>query len=495
MYEVSLHQIASFYASHSLSVVPALPRSKEPAVSWKAFQWQPPSDSEREALFSINCNLNIGVVCGAASNNLIAIDCETRPAFEETLRNVKRIGYSETWTVASHRGGHIYLHLPTPVKPIGKNHDVEVRAQGQFVLLPPSIHPAGGSYDFINFPSSIARVESLREIDWLHFEQSSAVNQRLPRKAYRLLQGKSITLYRSRSEAEQAIITILVNDGLLFEQILWLFKKYPAAGKFRDIELRESPQRAIAWLRTSFEIARGFCSSESRERVFARERLDNAMNTPWPGRTGSLDRAVFCAHASLAYRAGGKIYHASSRDLAESAGCQRATASTATRRLLRKGLVRLVNVSVGGFANRYRLEHPKVSENDPLTTQPCEGVAQTSSFLLPDAFRRGGLGRTSYEVIVALKHGPLTVSDLAAVTGRHVQSIRLALKKMRPYGFVSKEPRRIWRGCAMEDIVARSHEFPSNGALDRQREKHQRERIRCKLTRAVLKHLRSQGMR
>jgi Bifunctional DNA primase/polymerase, N-terminal len=127
MSTIPLQAIADDYASHGLGVYPALPKSKEPAGSWKAFQWQPPSESEREALFSINCNLNIGVICGAASNNLAALDCETPRAFEETLRRVERAGYGETWTVATRRSGHVHLHLPVPVKPVGKIDDVELR--------------------------------------------------------------------------------------------------------------------------------------------------------------------------------------------------------------------------------------------------------------------------------------------------------------------------------------------------------------------------------
>jgi hypothetical protein len=44
---------------------------------------------------------------------------------------------------------------------------------------------------------------------------------------------------------------------------------------------------------------------------------------PGPGKTGSADRAVYVAHAGLAYRSGKESYHASTRDLGELAGCDK----------------------------------------------------------------------------------------------------------------------------------------------------------------------------
>ena len=44
-----------------------------PLVEWKAYQYEPPSSHEREAMFSFGQDLNIGVVCGAASSNLATL--------------------------------------------------------------------------------------------------------------------------------------------------------------------------------------------------------------------------------------------------------------------------------------------------------------------------------------------------------------------------------------------------------------------------------------
>ena len=80
-----LRTIAAEYAAHGLSTIVASPRSKVPLVEWKAYQYEPPSPFEREAMFSFERDLNIGVVCGAASRNLAIIDAESKPSFIDQL--------------------------------------------------------------------------------------------------------------------------------------------------------------------------------------------------------------------------------------------------------------------------------------------------------------------------------------------------------------------------------------------------------------------------
>jgi ECF sigma factor len=78
-----LRTIAAEYAAQGLSTIVAFLRSKVPLVEWKAYQYEPPSTCEREAMFAFEDHqLNIGVVCGAASNNLAIIDTESKRAFE-----------------------------------------------------------------------------------------------------------------------------------------------------------------------------------------------------------------------------------------------------------------------------------------------------------------------------------------------------------------------------------------------------------------------------
>lgn len=487
-----LRQVATEYATHGLAVIPALPLSKEPAVSWRALQWEPPTDLEREAMFANDrCNLNIAIVCGSPSRNLAMIDAETPREFDRQLRQCRLAGIDNTWIDRSPRGGgHIWMRLPVAVKPLKRMADVEVRAQGQYALAPPSVWkngPIHAPYEFLNKPPSIIEIASLDEIHWLKLEPVAArlTYRSLPRKAKELLSGSHCRsrTYASRSEVEQAIITTLVNAGFPFEEILTVFRHYPAAGKFAELD-RLDQKRAVDWLRTSFNEARSWCIQQSPGRRLAGEQLAFASVVAWPGKTGSADRAVYIAHTGLAYRSGKGTYHASARELAELAGCGRVTAARATKRLVSKGLIERTQIAAFAFAAKYQLV--KKTNIDPLPHNGLIGVVQTSSFLLPEAFRQRGLGRSAYEVLNALGTGPLTVKEIAKGTGRHVQTIRRALAKLREYGHVVKTG-RTWRGRGLEDIdlddLARA--VGMRGALQHQRAKHSADRLRHKVSMAV----------
>jgi len=476
MSAAQLRIIAEEYASHGLSTIVLSPQSKSPLVKWKSYQYEPPSTFERDAMFSFEDKVNIGVVCGAASQNLAVIDAETTQAFETQLRRCEQAGIADTWIDETFRGGHILTRLPTAVKPKSfKSEGFEVRGQGQYVLVPPSIHPSGMVYRFLHKPPSIIRVPSLDVLDWLRLEP--APEKHIPRTARHLLQGDKQCHYDSRSEAEQAIITSLFNVGFRFDEILAIFEKYPAAGKFREIQALTGPIAAISWLRTCFESARNWCATDSPTRTRARTVQALAEAAPWPGRTGSTDRAVFLAHLNIAHMSGHELYHASSRDLAEIAGCARLTASKACRRLRQQGHLVLVAPASFPYANRYRL--PEKTKFDPLPHMGLYGMDQSSSFLLPDAFRKGGLGRPAFEVLSAFRGEALRAKDLADKTGRHIQTIRKSLKRLDEFGYAMKSRGR-WSGIPIAKIDLRelATKVGTSGARKRQREQHKAERLR-----------------
>ena len=479
-----LRAIAAEYAAQGLSTVVACPRSKVPLVEWKAYQYQPPTPCERDAMFSFQYDLNIGVVCGAASRNLAIIDAESKSSFLDQLGRCDKAGFANTWVDETFRGGHIYLFLPVTVKPRSfKREGYEVRAQGQFVLMPPSIHPSGASYKFINRPPSIITVPSLDALDWLGLQP--APKKEIPRKARYLLRGDTQDRYESRSEAEQAITTVLFNAGFCFGEILAMFRSYPAAGKFREIETTKGAMAATSWLRTCFEKAKNWCATDSPARKLARTIQAHAEVSPWPGRTGSTDRAVFLAHLNLAHRGGLDVYHASSRDLAEIAGCGRLTASKASRRLREAGRLELVTPASFPYANRYRLsEKTKI---DPLPHMVLHGMDRSSSFLLPDAFRQRGLGRSAFEILNALKGEPLRAKDLAHRTGRHVQTIRKSLKSLNGFGYTRKL-RGKWYGTPVEkiDLPELARRVRMDGARMRQRQQYRAERLRRSIRMKIL---------
>jgi DNA-binding MarR family transcriptional regulator len=472
----SLRAVAEDYANHGLSTVVAFPQSKVPGVSWGRFAYEAPTEFERDAMFSFDGDLNIGFVCGVASQNTALIDAESQSVFIEQVKRFDRAGKGDTWMAETYRGGHISIRLPFPVAGY-KGDGFEVRGQGQFVLLPPSIHPSGKQYNFLHRPDKIIEV-SPADLPWLKLEPARTVRP-IPRKAARLLSGDGCTNYETRSEAEQSIVTILFNAGFSFDETLALFHSHKAAGKFSALYAND-PAKAVAWLKMGFEAARQWCVKDSPARKIARVAMAHAQTVPWPGRYGSTDRAVYLAHLSLAHQAGQQDYHASSRDVAEHAGCTRSTASRASKRLINAGFMRLVKPAAFTYANRYLL----LQKGEDCTT-PSPSFLRSGSmftFSLSDCFRRTGLGRAAYEVLSAVQCRDLTVSEVVEKTGRSVQTVRKALHRMSELGFVSKHAKK-WRGREISEteLEVAARKLGTSGAGVRQKKKHCGERLRHQL--------------
>ena len=116
-----------------------------------------------------------------------------------------------------------------------------------------------------------------------------------------------------------------------------------------------------------------------------------------------------------------------------------------------------------------------------------DGMDRTSSFLLPDAFRQGGLGRSAFEILKALEGGPLRARELAVRTGRHVQTIRKSLYKIREFGYARKLcGKRHGTPIDKINLPDLARRVGMSGARQKQRERHKAERLRRTITMRVL---------
>jgi hypothetical protein len=135
-------------AWHSLGIgcIPCLYRSKRPALeSWREFQTTLPRKSQLEAWFS-NPLYNLAIVCG--HKNLVVIDFDCEIAFHKWWNSLNgETAYIVEWTykVKTPRGWHFYLYVNEMPESV-KLDKVDIKAQGTYVLAPPSIHPCGEAY-------------------------------------------------------------------------------------------------------------------------------------------------------------------------------------------------------------------------------------------------------------------------------------------------------------------------------------------------------------
>ncbi len=117
-------------------------RGKHPLVSWKKYQETRPDETNIK-LWD-NTPHNIGIATGHVSEILVVdVDGEYPPEWE---------AMPDTWTVKTKKGFHYYFYMPVDTDfrnsaRIAEN--VDIRANGGYVVAPPSVHPDGGNYEWL----------------------------------------------------------------------------------------------------------------------------------------------------------------------------------------------------------------------------------------------------------------------------------------------------------------------------------------------------------
>lgn len=145
---------------YKLAPMPIRAGTKSAACKWRDYYIRGPSGAELPELFNSSDPMTVGVLCGAPSDRLLVLDCDSEAALADMLRV---LGDPQTWVVRTPRGGHIYLRTPVPVRSLlsPNSQAVDVLAQGQYVLAPGAVHPNGSRYEFIRETPTILEVSSL----------------------------------------------------------------------------------------------------------------------------------------------------------------------------------------------------------------------------------------------------------------------------------------------------------------------------------------------
>jgi len=147
-----------------LCVIPLRERSKRPVLArWKPYQSRRPGPEDLKRWFA-HGDRNLAVVCGQVSGppglSLAVLDFD-RPGFEAWAAEYSEI-VEQTWITATGRDGgrHVWLVVPDRVGSSAFDHG-EVKAEGGYVVAPPSLHPNGRRYRWLNRPDGIANIGTL----------------------------------------------------------------------------------------------------------------------------------------------------------------------------------------------------------------------------------------------------------------------------------------------------------------------------------------------
>lgn len=449
---------------------------------------------------------NIAVICGRASRNLLVLDADTPEARRAVEAHLAGLGI-RTWVVqrpqngSSHDGGgHFYLRFPEAVKSTrATNLDVDVKGQGGFVLGPPSVHPDGGEYFFVERPSTICVLDDLDALRGLGLALEVAPpRRRIPSLVWRLLKDpEAQKRYPSRSEVECAICAMLCNSGFEYQTAENLLKSHPLPGKFYEL-WQTNRKAARAYLLHTWRKVAAWCESHDSDAILLAQQLRTWANTrPWPGRTGRTDKVIYIAHLAIAERSGRNPYRASCRELAELAGVSHVTAAKANGRLVERSLIRQVEKAGLRVGPRWELVVPNELRDGFCAKslhslkegvlRECKLLAQTThkttgplQLAGHDLFRWTGLNKSGAEVLsVFLRtRGPVGVTQIVGETGCSRRTIYRRLRDLGSLGVVTQAGRGRWMLVEAPDLDGLARRVGTCGIAARQREQHERERER-----------------
>ncbi len=145
-----------FYYNQGFSIIPIKEKDKKPSInSWEEYQNRQPTKEEIKVWIENDLFKNIGVICGSVSSNLVIIDIDDKSIPELVGINFDKIFKSGAWVVETGNGYQIYMKHhsnPGPLKRLLK-YKIEYRSNNGYCVAPPSIHPNGKQYKFIDIDS------------------------------------------------------------------------------------------------------------------------------------------------------------------------------------------------------------------------------------------------------------------------------------------------------------------------------------------------------
>lgn len=167
----SVRVAAWAYLQVLFSVIPL--SGKKANIKWQPFQVRPAIYEQFSQWDRANLLQNVGIVCGKVSGGLVVIDLDGLGAvslFENTFPDLL-----DTLTVktGSGRGKHLYFFseaLPDTIRvsAIPNVGNIELRANGCYVVAPPSIHPDTRKPYVVERAAEIKRLPHMNQVtDWL----------------------------------------------------------------------------------------------------------------------------------------------------------------------------------------------------------------------------------------------------------------------------------------------------------------------------------------
>jgi hypothetical protein len=149
----SINEAVREYIGRGWSIIPIRTGDKRPLVRWEEFQDRHASEAEACGWLRQWPQAGIAVVTGGISG-LIVVDVDPGHRGDESLEKLEREHGALATTVECRTGGggrHLYFAHPGEVirNKVGLAPGIDIRADGGYVVAPPSLHASGLRYAWI----------------------------------------------------------------------------------------------------------------------------------------------------------------------------------------------------------------------------------------------------------------------------------------------------------------------------------------------------------
>jgi hypothetical protein len=319
---------------------------------------------------------NLAVMTGKTSGNLIGIDCDTHAAFVGVGEGLAAHALPY-WAITGKRGGVYLLRViegeaaNIPAKS-SRVPDVEIWGNRHFVVLPPSIHPSGISYEWatpepryhLQAGEGIPAV-SIKRLDWLGVTLAKSGKRWEEPQTFDLPQWAAMLSYSSRetlagvgvSEENRNRNTSLFNalcdlrgNGIEYHEAEQIAREYAHKVGIKEREAISTLKSAYSQDRTTPAEYYGEKSGGQRVREWQRAQA-LAESYDWRGTFGARAQSrkrCYLACIERAQLEGRLHWRATTRELAERAGTDKNRIVQYLRDLAEVKLIKRTNAKGAG---------------------------------------------------------------------------------------------------------------------------------------------------
>jgi len=194
----SVLDAALSYVRRGFSAIPCVGKRASINV-WTPFMTSVATEAQIHQWARAGVLKNVALVCGRVSGNLVVIDLDGDEAVAVFSDRFPHLMDTYVVRSGSGHGAHVYLrswNLPTTLRalklPVG---NIELRADGHYVVAPPSIHPDSGNPYIVINRKPILSLHNLGEVEtWIQARKDAnrpPVQRAVPQPAIRRPGGEA----------------------------------------------------------------------------------------------------------------------------------------------------------------------------------------------------------------------------------------------------------------------------------------------------------------